>query len=269
MDVERFAGKIAVITGSTQGLGETLAHRLVDEGLAGVVITGRDAARGEAVQAALAAKGCAAVFVPADLADAEQVAGIVSVADERFGVVHHLANCAGITDRGSVWDTTPELFDKMMAVNLRAPFQLIQGVARMARREGVPASVVNVGSTSGYGGQPFLTPYSVSKGALMTLTKNLAYQLMRDRIRVISVNPGWMNTPGEHDIQRRYHGAGDDWLALAEATRPFGRLISMDELTTVLAFVLSDDAGLMTGAVIDYDQTVQGGGDPPTPPPLS
>ena len=153
-----------------------------------------------------------------------------------------------------------------MAVNVRAPFLLTQGVARIARRNGTPASVVNIGSVAGYGGAPFITPYSVSKGALMTMTRSLAFQLMRHRIRVVTVNPGWMDTPGEDLIQRKYHDGGDDWLARAEAERPFGRLIKTDELARTLAFVLSDDAGMMTGAIIDYDQTVQGAGDAPLPP---
>jgi NAD(P)-dependent dehydrogenase (short-subunit alcohol dehydrogenase family) len=101
---------------------------------------------------------------------------------------------------------------------------------------------------------------------MMTLTKTVAYQLMRYRIRVNTVNPGWMDTPGEDSIQRRFHGATDGWLEAAEAGRPFGRLIKPVELASTLAFVLSDDAGLMTGAIIDYDQTVIGAGNAPMPP---
>jgi NAD(P)-dependent dehydrogenase (short-subunit alcohol dehydrogenase family) len=77
-----------------------------------------------------------------------------------------------------------------------------------------------------------------------------------------------MDTPGEDAIQREYHDAGDDWLARAEADRPFGRLIKPEELARTLAFVLSDDAGMLTGSIIDYDQTVQGAGESPVPPPL-
>ncbi len=263
----RFDGRSAVVTGATQGVGEALVRRLAADGLAGAVIVGRDRERGESVRAALAAAGCEATFVAADLAVADEVAGIVEVAEARFGRVDHLANCAGITDRGDVWDTTAELFDRMMAVNVRAPFQLIQGVARLARRNQRPASVVNVGSVSGYGGAPFITAYSISKGALMTMTRSVAYQLMRNRVRVVTVNPGWIDSPGEHRIQREYHDAPGDWLAEAEADQPFGRLIKVDELARTLAFVLSDDAGMMTGTAIDYDQSVQGAGPQPVPPP--
>lgn len=267
-DTNRFAGRVALVTGSTQGLGRSLLLRLATEGLSGAVVTGRDAGRGAAVCDELSALGCEAVFVAAELDSADDVAALIDAADDRFGRVDHLANCAAVTDRGDVWTTTADFWDWMMAVNVRAPFLLTQGVARIARREGRPASVVNIGSVAGYGGPEFITAYSVSKGALLTMTKSLAFQLMRHQIRVVQVNPGWMDTPGEDIIQRKYHDGGDDWLERAEAERPFGRLIKTDELARTLAFVLSDDAGMMTGSIIDYDQTVQGAGAGALPPPL-
>ncbi len=263
---DRFDGKVALVTGSTQGVGEALARHLVGEGLGGLVVTGRSAERGERLADELSGH-TETYFVRADLERSDDLTALVDAADDRFGRIDCLANCAGITDRGDIWDTDAVLFDRMMAVNVRAPFLLVQGVARVARRDARPAAVVNVGSVAGYGGQPFITPYSISKGALMTMTRTLAYQLMRDRIRVVTVNPGWIETPGEDAIQRRHHGATDGWSAHAGEDRPFGRLIQPTELAATLAFVLSDDAGLMTGSIIDYDQTVQGAGDPPEPPP--
>ena len=262
-----YDGRVALVTGSTQGLGRALLTELAAHGLSGAVVTGRNAERGAAVVAELEQAGCEALFVAAELDDAAQVEALAAAADERFGRIDHLANCAGVTDRGDVLTTTAEFWDWMMAVNVRAPFLLAQAVARIARRDDRPASIVNVGSVAGYGGPPFITAYSVSKGALVTLTKSLAFQLMRDRIRVNQVNPGWMDTPGEDAIQRTYHDGGDDWLERAEASRPFGRLIKPDELARTLAFTLSDDAGMMTGAIIDYDQTVQGAGGGEVPPP--
>ena len=96
-----------------------------------------------------------------------------------------------------MWTTDVDLWDSMQAVNVRAPFFLLQGAARIMRREGVAGSIVNVGSVSGHGGQPFILAYSVSKGTLATLTKNAAYSLMRHNIRVNQVNPGWMDTAAE------------------------------------------------------------------------
>ncbi|MDX2378318.1 MAG: SDR family oxidoreductase [Acidimicrobiia bacterium] len=260
----RFLDRVAVVTGSTQGLGEALLHRMVAEGLAGAIVTGRSEERGRGVADALTAKGCDAIFVGADLADAASVATLVPAAREHFGRVDHLANCGALTARGDIWDTTPELFDEMMAVNVRAPFQLVQAVAGLARSNNTPASIVNVGSMAAHGGAPFITPYSISKGALAIMTRTAAFQLAGDGVRVVQVNPGWMDTPGEDAIQRKYHRAVDGWLERAEASRPFGRLIKADELAATLAFVLSDEAGMMTGAIIDYDQTVLGAGDADT-----
>ena len=260
MTGRRFEGRVALVTGSTQGLGATLVHRLADEGLAGGVVTGRNAEQGAAVAADLRAKGCDAIFVRADLADADDVVALAATALDRFGPIHHLANCAGVTDRGDMWNTSPALFDLQIAVNVRAPFQLAQAVATAARDARMPASIVNVGSIAGHGGAPFITAYSIAKGALMTMTKTLAFQLLEHRIRINTVNPGWMDTPGEDAIQRRHHGATDGWLERVESTMPFGRLIKPGELAATLAFVLSDDAGMMTGAIIDYDQSVIGPG---------
>jgi len=263
----RFEGLVAIVTGSTQGVGELLLHQMTDEGLAGAVVTGRDSPRGQAVARALSDKGCEAVFVKADLFNIDDVNAVVEAADKRWGRVDLLANCAAFTDRGTVWDTELDDFDAMMAVNVRAPFQLIQAVAKIARRERRPASIANVGSISGHGGQAFITAYCASKGALMTLTRNVAFQLMRHQIRVNTVNPGWMNTPGEDATQRRWHGASDGWLEAAAASQPWGRLVSMQELVNTLCFVLSDESGLMSGVSIDLDQSIPGAGDVSLPPP--
>ena len=191
----------------------------------------------------------------------------MAAVDARFGVVHGLVNNAAETTRGGIWDTTPELIDRMLAVNVRAPLLLIQGAARIMQREGVAGSIVNIGSVSGYGGDVYLLPYAVSKGALHALTRNTAFALMRDQIRVNLLNPGWMYTPAEDAIQRRWHGATDGWLETAAAEQPFGRLIDPAEVARTIGFLLSDESGLMTGACIDFDQGVVGAGAVPKPTP--
>jgi NAD(P)-dependent dehydrogenase (short-subunit alcohol dehydrogenase family) len=190
----------------------------------------------------------------------------VATADERFGTVHILVNAAGVSDRGTIWDTSPELWDWIMAVNVRAPFLLIQESLKIMRREGVEGSIVNIGSLAAYGSVPFLAPYAVSKGALATLTKNVAYAIMRHRIRVNTLNIGWMDTPGEDLIQRKYHSDGQDWLEAAEAAQPFGRLLKPTEVARAVAFLASEESGMMTGSIVDFDQSVMGGGPQPIPP---
>ena len=249
---------VAIVTGGTQGLGEAIARTLADRGAAGLVICGRHSGRGEAVAAALTAQGCQTEFVTADLADVEQAREVAKRADEVFGRVDVLVNAAGMTDRGTIFDTSPELFDRMFAVNVKAPFFLMQEAAKIMRREKIEGSIINILSMSAHGGQPFISAYCGSKGALATLTKNAAFSLMPYRIRVNGLNIGWMNTPGEDRIMRTYHGAEDGWLADAVKNQPFGRLLEPAEVARTVAFLASGESGLMTGSIIDFDQSVLG-----------
>lgn len=267
MSLLSLEGKVAIVTGATQGLGEAVARLLAARGISGLVVTGRNAERGEAVRASLEALGVKTVFVTADLARTEAAEEIVAAADAAFGRVDILVNSAGITDRGSIWDTSPDLFDRMFAVNVRAPFFLMQHALKIMKREGIEGSIVNIISMSGHGGQSFISAYSASKGALVTLTKNVAYSVMRHRIRVNGLTIGWMDTPGEDRIMKTYHDAQDGWLEEAERARPFGRLLKPDEVARAVAYLASAESGLMTGSIIDFDQQVLGAGDAPAEPP--
>lgn len=261
----RFDGKVALITGSTQGVGEAVARRLSAEGAAGIVVCGRDRQRGEAVAGDLAEAGTPALFVPVDLGDATACRNLVAAADQQFGRIDVLVNSAALTLRGTIIDTSVELWDLMMNVNLRAPFLLMQGVIEVMRRQGEGGTIVNVGSVAAHGGAPILLPYSASKAALAALTKNVAYSVAWDGIRVNCINPGWMDTPGEDLIQRRFHSDGKDWLEDAEAKMPSGQLIKTDEVAAAIAFLASPESGVMTGSVVDYDQSVIGAGNAPVP----
>lgn len=260
------SGRVAIVTGSTQGLGQAIAELFVERGVAGMVITGRDRTRGEQVAAKLEAAGARTIFVPAALEQLDQVRRIVAEADRVFGRVDILVNAAAITDRGNILTTTPELFDRMFAVNVRAPFFLIQDAVRVMLREQIAGAIVNILSMSAHGGQSFLTPYSASKTALLGLTRNIAFSLLPHRIRVNGLAIGWMDTPGEDAIQKKYHHAPDDWLARVEAERPFGRLLKPAEVARAVAFLVSPESGMMTGAIVDFDQTVQGCWDSPPKP---
>ncbi len=135
-----------------------------------------------------------------------------------------LVNAAALTDRGNIFDTTEERYNEIMDVNVRAPFFLIQEAVKIMKREKIEGSIVNIQSMSAHGGQPFISAYCASKGALATLTRNVAHSLLKFRIRVNGLNIGWMATPGEDRIMKTYHGAKDGWLEEAAKTKPFGRL---------------------------------------------
>jgi NAD(P)-dependent dehydrogenase (short-subunit alcohol dehydrogenase family) len=251
--------KVAIVTGSTQGLGEAIARRLVDEGLIqGLVICGRSAENGERLAREFGARGCRSEFVRADLASVEDCRRVVEMARRVFDRVDILVNSAATSERGTILDTTPELFDRIMAINVRAPFFLMQAVIQIMIDRGITGSILNILSMSSHGGQPFLSPYSTSKGALATLTRNVARAVLRHRIRVNGLNLGWMDSPAEHMVQKRFHDAGDDWLQQAEKEQPFGRLIKPAEVAVFAAFLLSERSGLMTGSIIDFDQNVLG-----------
>ena len=263
---KQFAGKVAVITGGTQGLGETIARLFAERGAAGLVICGRTALHGEKVAAALTAAGCRTVYVQADLEKVADCRRVIAAADTAFGWLDVLVNAAAITDRGTILDTTEDLFDRMFAVNTRAPFFLMQDAAKLMRRGKTAGTMVNIQSMSAHGGQTFITAYCASKAALSALTKNVAFSLMPDHIRVNGLNIGWMDSPGEDRIQKLYHNSEDGWLAAAEARQPFGRLIKPAEVARAVAYLASEDSGLMTGSVIDFDQQIFGAGDAPSHP---
>ena len=253
---------IAIVTGSTQGLGEAIARRLIADGMiGGLVICGRSATRGRQLAGELEAEGCPTRFVEANLERVDDCLAIVEAARQAFGRVDYLVNSAATSERGTILDTSSELFDRIVAINVRAPFLLMQQALRLMIEQGVRGSIVNILSMSSHGGQPFLSPYSMSKGALATLTKNVANSVLEHRIRINGLNLGWMDSPGEDAIQKRFHGADDDWLAKAEAAQPLGRLVKPEEAAKVVAFLLSERSGLMTGAIVDFDQSVMGTSD--------
>jgi NAD(P)-dependent dehydrogenase (short-subunit alcohol dehydrogenase family) len=257
-----FHSKVAIVTGGTQGLGAEIASLLTKRGAQALVICGRNQANGLAqAQKITDETGVPTHFVQADLASVEDCRRVVSEADSRFGKIDILVNAAGLTDRGNILDTSPELFDRLFAVNVRAPFFLMQEVVKVMRLKNIEGSIVNIGSMSAMAGQPFLAAYCASKGALATLTKNTAYALLRNRIRVNGLNIGWMASDGEDRIQRDFHHADDDWLAKAAAQQPFGRLISPQEVARSVAYLCSEESGLMTGSVIEFDQSVWGAYD--------
>jgi NAD(P)-dependent dehydrogenase (short-subunit alcohol dehydrogenase family) len=253
-------GKTALVTGSTQGIGEGIARAAAEAGAAGLCITGRDATRGTRVAEDITKSGCPAHFVAGDLANAESCREVVAFAVTRLGHVHGLVNAAGLTDRGTIDDTSVELWDRLFAVNVRAPFLLTQELVHHLKAAKQTGSIVNIITRSSHGGQPFLTAYSASKGALATLTKNNAHALRTARIRVNGLNIGWADTPGEHTIQQR-DGNPTDWLSRAEPAQPFGRLIKPRDVAMAAVYLLSDASEMMTGALIDFDQNVMGAYD--------
>ena len=247
-----------IISGGTQGLGMAVAEWLIAQGCTRLTITGRDADKGEAVAGLLGNGGVDCLFVACDVTNIEDCEAVVAKALVHHGFVNGLVNCAADTSRGSLVDTTPELWARHMDTNLRGPFLLMQGVVRHLLETGKPGAIVNILSTSAHVGQSFLTAYSTSKGGLQTLTMNTANAYRSNLIRCNAVAPGWMDTPGEDVVQKKFHDAPDDWLEKAEAGLPMGQLVKPDQIAPLIAYLVSPDSGIITGAVINYDQQIVG-----------
>src|SRR5215212_7245061 len=250
--------KVVLVSGGTQGVGAGVARAAARAGAA-VAVTGRRREPGEALAAELVAAGAAARFVQADVADVAKAQGSVTAVVAELGRVDCLVNAAGLTARGTLLDTTPELFDAHIAVNLRAPFFLMQAAVKdmLARR--APGTIVNVISSSELGGQPYLAPYVAAKAGLAGLTRNAAHAHRWDRIRINGLDIGWTETEGEDRTQREFHNADDGWLERAAKGQPMGKLGQVDEIADFVVFLLSDRSGVVTGSVIDWDQNVLGG----------
>jgi NAD(P)-dependent dehydrogenase (short-subunit alcohol dehydrogenase family) len=254
-------GRVVLISGGTQGVGAAVARAAAREGAAAVAVTGRRPEPGEALVAELRAGGAGAVYLRCDVADvAEAQAAVRAVLDE-FGRVDCLVNAAGLTSRGTLLDTSPELFDQHIAVNLRGPFFLMQAVVADLVARKSPGSIVNIISSSELGGQPYLAPYVAAKAGLAGLTRNAAHAHRWDRIRINGLDIGWTDTEGEDVVQRRFHAADDGWRERAAKTLPMGKLAQPDEIAEFVVFLLSDRAGVVTGSILDWDQNVFGGHD--------
>ena len=253
--------RVLLVSGGTEGMGRAVARAAVDAG-ATVAVSGRREDVGLACAAELTERGGReALFVPADVADVAAAQGSVASVVRRFGRIDCLVNAAGLTTRGSLVDTTPELFDAHVAVNLRAPFFLMQAAVRDMLAREAPGTIVNVITMSSHGGQPHLAAYAATKAGLAGLTRNAAHAHRWDRIRINGVNIGWTETEGEDAIQREFHGAGDDWRERAAAELPMGRLGQPEDAAALIVLLLSDRSGVVTGSVIDWDQQVVGGSD--------
>ena len=247
-----------LITGGTQGLGYEIARNLIENGCNQLVIAGRDPQKGTKAEKNLRQTGANVRYLQTNLEKFTDCENLISKSIKLFPSLNSLVNSAAITTRGTIEDTSLELWEEHINTNLRAPFLLMQGLIRKLKSEEKPGSIVNIASTSSYVGQSFLTAYSTSKGGLLTLSKNAAHALRYDRIRVNVVAPGWMKTPGETEIQKKFHGAGDDWVQKAESSLPMGELVDPKKLAPLVSYLLSPSSGVITGSVIDYDQQIIG-----------
>jgi NAD(P)-dependent dehydrogenase (short-subunit alcohol dehydrogenase family) len=241
------AGKVAVVTGSTQGLGAAIAALYVIEG-AKVVLTGLSSADGNALAKKL---GRNSIFEQTDLSRVDDCRRLIEVALKRFGKIDILVNNAVDATRATVDDVSPDVFDRIFAVNVRAPLLLAHhAIASLRRQSGV---IINIGSINAFMGEPSLLVYAASKAALQTASRNLANYLKFDRVRVYCLNIGWMNSEGERTMMKQL-GHPPDFLERQGQAWPLGRILKPAEVAEVALFVASGKAAPFSGQVIELEQ---------------
>ena len=255
---KQFENKIAIVTGSTQGSGAETAKLLAYRVAKGITICGRKEQDGLKIKEEIESIGSKCLFVKADLFEEKDCRNIIKLTDENFGKIDSLINVAGFTERGTILSTTMENYERCFNVNTKAPFILMQDTIKIMLREKIKGTILNILSMAVHSGMPFLTAYSSSKAALANMTKNIANAVAGHNIRVNALNIGWTDTPGEDVIQKKFHKGGDDWLQKAESKVPFKRLTKPIDVARAAAYFCSDESGLVTGSIIDYDQSVLG-----------
>ena len=244
----RLQDKVILVTGSTTGIGEAIARRVVAEGGL-VMIHGRDAERGNAIVAELGAR---AKFVDADLADPSVPPKMIDATMKAFGRLDGLVNNAASVARNDLQHTDAAFFDKMMAVNVRAPLLLIRAAYPHLKQS--QGCVLNIGSINAYSGESHLVAYSISKGALMTMSRNLADSLCYDRIRVNHFNVGWVLTPNEYK-QKIADGFPPDWPEHIDPVyAPSGRIMPPEKIAAAAVYWLSDESRPISGSVVELEQ---------------
>jgi NAD(P)-dependent dehydrogenase (short-subunit alcohol dehydrogenase family) len=244
-----FNGKTVVVTGATSGIGRAAAEAFAREG-ASVVLVGRSEAALADVDRALTSAGRQAASCRADVTDDAAPGRIVQTALDRFGGLDVLVNAAGILATGTIESTTDEGWDRMMAVNLRAPFRLMRAAApHLAARKG---TVVNVSSVNGLRSFPGVLAYCVSKAAVDQLTRCAALEMAPLGVRVNAVNPG-VTVTNLHRRSGMDEPQYEGFLERSKTTHPLGRPGRPDDVAEMIVFLASDRAAWMTGETIPID----------------
>ena len=242
--------KVIAITGACTGIGKSIAIKCVEEG-AKVVINGLERNLGEDLVKLLGVENAALLI--ADITHQETPLALVELAVQTFGKLDAVVNNAAFIATSDIENTEVAFFQKMLNVNTIAPFSITQAATyELSKTKG---SVLNIGSINAWGGEPHLLAYSVSKGALMTLTRNLGDSLFRQKgIRVNQINPGWVLTEKEK-LNKKEQGMKDNWFEdISDFFAPSGRIFKPEEIANMAVFLLSDHCGPISSQVFDMEQ---------------
>lgn len=255
----RLKDKVIIVTGSTTGIGKAIALRCAAEG-ASIVLHGLEEQWGKEVADELG--GDKAVLHIEDISNEGAPERLVKLAIDTFGKLDAVVNNAAIVASSNIHTTELAFLRKLIEVNTVAPFSLIKAaLPELIKTRGC---ALNIGSINAYSGEPNLLAYSMSKGALMTMTRNLGDTLFREnRVRINQINPGWVLTETER-IRKKEHGLPDNWYEdIAPVYAPSGRILLPAEIAAAAVYWLADESGPVSGQIMDLEQYPYIGRNPP------
>jgi len=246
--MSRFQDKVALVTGSSQGIGAACALRLAKDGC-DIILNGHTFdERGQEVIDQIEELGRKATFVSADLSKAKEAMRLIDDAVATYGRLDILINNAGIEKNANFWEVTEEDYDLVMDTNLKGIFFSTQSFVKYCRQKDVPGVVINMSSVHEEIVFPHFAAYCASKGGLKMLTRNLATELAPFNIRVNNVAPGAVSTP----INQALLG-NKEQLEKVIQNIPLRRMGKVEDVASVVAFLASDEAAYVTGSTYFVD----------------
>lgn len=245
-----FKDKVVLITGAGSGIGRKTAIMFAERG-AKVAVNDISEERGKETVEMIKSNGGEAIFILGDISISSEAERIVKETIDTFGRLDILVNNAGIVLAGKVENTSEEDFDKTMAINVKGPFLLSKFAIQQMKKQG-GGVIVNVSSEAGLKGIPDRFAYSVSKGALISLTKSIAIDYAKENIRANCVCPGTTYTQGLAERLKKLPNPDEVLRQMAER-RPLGRLGREEEIAFAILFAACDEAAYMTGSIINID----------------
>ena len=255
----RLKDKVIIVTGSTTGIGKAIAKRCMQEG-ARVVIHGLEEEWGKQIISEVGKNN--AVLHIEDISKEGAAERLVNIAVQSFGKLDAVVNNAAMVVSSNIHTTDRAFLQKVIGINTIAPFELIKAaLPELSKQKGC---VLNIGSVNAWSGEPNLLAYSMSKGALMTMTRNLGDTLHRENgVRVNQINPGWVLTETEKQ-RKKDHGLAEDWYKdLPDVYAPAGRILWPEEIAAAAVYWLADESGPISGQVVDLEQHPFIGRNPP------
>lgn len=243
----KLKGKVAIITGSTRGIGKAIALRFAKEG-ASVVITGRRQETTNVIAGEFKKLGYKALPIACDVSNSKQVKQLVEKTVKEFGKVDILVNNAGVVDFASFLELTEEQWDRLMATDLKGVYLCSQAVAKEMTKQGHGGKILNIASIAGFIGFPRLAHYCAAKAGVIQLTKEIAIELALHKINVNAIGPGVIETDMTKDMLK-----DPEQMKLLLARIPWGRIGKPEDIANAALFLVSDEADYITGITLFVD----------------